>query len=413
LGAAELVIEPLGRLAFRLPSISYRANARSSAGDFYFLSAQRIAIHRVSAVSSEVREIPLPEVVRAAATAGSRLTLPQDLSVDRSGYVYVPAIWREAPSRNLFGVFVYDPQGSYSRTIVLSPPAEIRHVAVDESGNLFVLGIDAKYFKGEVQQCFLVHKYSPAGRRLASLSPCPSGLDLRQPSGHTGPGFRTLTQDVDRGRVWVQGGQVYHLLAYFRRVRLFSLDGKLLGEADLQPPGGLGAAADTVWRIVLLSGGRFLVDWLHPQQSGGSAHNTRYLCLHDTQGRALSGATPEPWQPSLLAFGDDAGTSCYFLRGLSDGSEELIRTKVTLRCRDHLPNSQVLELATVCGHGMVSFRRKRCLTWCARAAAPLMPLRSPSPVSALAAFTTPSAPNACSKKPAPTSARASCRQSAR
>lgn len=331
LRAAELLIEPLERQAFQLSSSSYRAYARSPAGDLYFLSAQHMAIDRVTVPGSQVRRVPLPEIARLAATAGSFMTLQQDLSVDRGGYIYVPAIWRQAPRRNVFGVFVYDPQGSYSRTIVLSPPTEIRHLAVDAMGDLFVLGVDARYFKGEARDCFLVHKYSPDGRRLTSFSPCPAGLDLRPSFGRMGPDFRRLSQDVDRGRVWVQAGQLYHLLPLFRQVRAFSLDGRPLGEAELQPPGGPAVAGDSAWRVVLLSGGRFLVDWLHPEQSGGSVQNARYLCLHDAQGRALSGTTPEPWQPSLPVFADEAGAGCYFMRHVNDGTDELIRAKVSLR----------------------------------------------------------------------------------
>src|SRR5260370_31615154 len=79
----------------------------------------------------------------------------------------------EAPSR-LFGVSVFRPDGRYSFTIHLTPSVDVRHIVVDGTGELFVVGIDLSSLYRPAGGGLLLHKYLRRWTRLTSFSHCPA-----------------------------------------------------------------------------------------------------------------------------------------------------------------------------------------------------------------------------------------------
>lgn len=327
----DLEIVPVGTADLSVPGGAPGGIHRSRGGGIVLLAPKQRAVLKYGPNGAQLRthqlEAIIPEFGR------SRVEIYQDCAVDKAGRILIPAAWRESSQKPVFGVFVLKPDGTYERSIILSPPAESRHIAPGEGGAFYVLGLDTGYFRGFESDCNLVHKYSIEGKRLVSFSGCPedSGSDLMGQ-------FRQLKQEVDRGQLWTSTGRIYHVLPHSRHLRVFDSDGSPVSDIRFQPPVDNDMLrdypvmqstpeADQVWRIVPLATGDFLVQWLHSERRGATRHNLPYLALHDASGEALSRATPLPWKRSALAFADDQG-HCYFVRWMSPENYRLVRTKI-------------------------------------------------------------------------------------
>ncbi len=118
-------------------------------------------------------------------------------------------------------------------------------------------------------------------------------------------------------------------------MRVFDPSGRQLREIKLETPAVAGLATyppdptitidKLVWRIVPVAGSRLLVEWRYSERTGNSQRNSRYMCLHDMQGKALSAPSLPPADTAVL-FSDDAGYA-YMLRRTG----KLIRIRLGLQ----------------------------------------------------------------------------------
>ncbi len=134
------------------------------------------------------------------------------------GDIYVPATWLEWKSGPgaKSGVFVFERTGGHNATVVLDLEGSPERIAVDATGQFYVLSLDA---------------------------------------------------------AWVEGGLVYHVLTQSRVVRVFDTGGALVRQIALAPPDGTDLlapsglradpASNQVARILRLRDGRWLIEWLH------------------------------------------------------------------------------------------------------------------------------------------------------
>ncbi len=328
----EMAIETTERRSFFLPDKLLRGVVRSAAGDLYFLASQRAVVHHLSASSGKIREISLaqPRDLESA-------EIQQDLHVDENGLLYVAATWKSAGQNAGAGVFVFDASGRNTRKIILSPPIVVRHVATDDLGNLFALGVDQEYFWHRTEACLLIHNYSTDGKRTTAFSTCPSHLALRRHGDvRPGPDAHRLWEEAARGRIWFKHGPIHYVLPISRCLRTFGLNGRLVREMVMTPPDARSVLSqspatnfdtsnDQIWGVVDAPGGKYLVDWLHIE--GGTRF--RYLSLQDEEGKPFTAAMRNPWPRSLPKFSDGDG-NVYFVRS-ADSTYELLRTRVTVR----------------------------------------------------------------------------------
>ncbi len=160
------------------------------------------------------------------------------------------------------GVFVFERTGGHNATVVLDLEGSPERIAVDATGQFYVLSLDA---------------------------------------------------------AWVEGGLVYHVLPQSRVVRVFDTGGALVREIALAPPDGTDLlappglradpASNQVARILRLRDGRWLIEWIHMERSPGRGRRTTFLSLHGEDGRPLSQAAHPPSRPSI-PVGTDAGGRC-------------------------------------------------------------------------------------------------------
>jgi len=246
-------------------------------------------------------------------------------------------MWPGSTNRPVSAVLVLGPDGERGRAVVLTPPVELRHVAAGADGTFYVLGLNAGYFRGLEKECTMVHKYSPAGERLASFSSCPE----TPRSASLSSVVHRLNKDIDLGHLWTKGDLVYHVLPFSRELRVFRSDGTLVRRVKLQPPAenplparysmfGGDTVSQQVWRIAPVGEGNLLVHWVYSQPEGPGRRNLPYLALHNAAGVAISQPKLLPWKHSALAFSDGQGY-CYFIRWISPVRHELIRTKIYLQ----------------------------------------------------------------------------------
>jgi hypothetical protein len=290
---------------------------RSPAGDLWCVESGGMSVSRYSAAGALLSRIRIDSVPEAKT---GKVTFLQDVAVDNKNNLYVSGIWRNQPRSFASGIFVFDPAGAYVRTVALSPAIELRHAAVDSQGNIYGLGVDGDFVRRRTDYCLLVHKYSPDGKRLTAFSSCPAGLMLRTPAGTPGPDFMKLPGDVDKGRLWIAGDRVYHLMASSHILRVFDPAGKQLQALEFAVPPAPGptgslspiaSVSDVATRVLPLAGGRYMVEWQHTEMSENTRHSSRYWAMHGATGKAMSDSAPPPLFTVLLSA-DEAG-DCYAL----------------------------------------------------------------------------------------------------
>ena len=270
----------------------------------YFFSVERHVVHRVSDDDSSLTRItlePPPESAKAT------VQMMQDIAIDSSGRMFVPAIWHFSPRGGGAGVLVYGPDGRYERTISLTPRTNVRHLALDASGYLFVLGVDPEYFRGQVTTCFLVHKYTLDGRRVSAFSACPLASGERSTSGQR---WDDLNFEIDRGSLWVQAGRVYHVLPAAHVIRVFDgLTGTAIDETRLEEPRLSDALDNTrtgavAWRVLPVGAEDYLVLWSLKTSTGG---RTRTLSAHRKDGAILGEDLQPVFQNGVPVIADETG----------------------------------------------------------------------------------------------------------
>jgi hypothetical protein len=316
-----------------------KALARSPSGDFILVSSDGSTAFRLASDTGALDLYPLRGI---PARVGSNLDRIASLDVDRSGNLYMPALWRGAGRSHHLGVFVFEREGTLDRVIELQPVVLARRIAIEPSGSIYVLGIDPAYFKSGQEPCHLVHRYGPDGVRTHSFSPCPSELDLRRPGDvRPGPDWGRLKAETDRGHLWIQDGSIYHVLPVSRRVRVFDSAGRMVRESVLTPPPtaadllrGYGQqdvtlSGESVGRIWSAAAGGFVVQWLHTERRGNGQHNFPYLAVHDSSGSPVSRAATLPCkQCTPLAV--DADGTVTFLRKTSPEGCELVTMRLSI-----------------------------------------------------------------------------------
>lgn len=286
---AELIPSGTADGEFDLPPLSMNAWGRSKTGEFHFLSLKSTREWKVFRRSADgtLEEYAKPNLREISEGGGQAM---QDLALDQFGSAYVPLIWRYTKENQGVGVMVFDRTRALSRLITLTPRTEIRHVAVGDDGSLYVMGIDPAYFQRQRDVCNLVHKYTAEGKRTISFSQCPNQTPLRAPeTPTTGSSYEQLTRDIDRGRIWITGADIYQILPYSRQLRRFSLNGQLVRTVEFTPPPE-GHANDASLRIFPQRDGSFLVVWADGgnYRSGNVVSTGLYMSLHSADGIPLS-----------------------------------------------------------------------------------------------------------------------------
>ncbi|MEB2363664.1 MAG: hypothetical protein HUU41_12515 [Bryobacteraceae bacterium] len=313
----------LGKIAFELPPGPYSAVTRSADGHLYWLAPRRLEVIHIDGSTGETKTLNLTDVPE---TASTQCDLMAGIQADANGDIFLPAIWRQQTRAWSFGVFVVNRAKGYRRTIVLSPAAEIRHIALEPVRHLFVLGMDAAYFRQQTDACMLVHKYDLEGQRLIKFSECPGGLALRRP-GDVRPGvdFNKLKREVDRSDLWYRQNQVFHVLPGFRRLRSFHAStGTPIAEIEFIPPASLGEAG--IRKIVPVAGGGYLVLWVASEVSPGMERNSQLLSMHDASGKSLSVKPLSRTEGAPLST-DDSG-NIYLLQSPSPNRFELAKAAI-------------------------------------------------------------------------------------
>jgi hypothetical protein len=244
-----------------------------------------------------------------------------DLAVDSQGQLYIPVSWKDSSRAFHSGVYLLDADGRYQRTVEFTVPAEVRRIIVDNSGNLFALGVDARYYKGLTTDTSVLHKYTPFGVQGRAFSP------QAIPMGSSGERNTQAKHDIDRGLLFIGGGTLYSVLTESRVLRVFDLEGGLLKQVTFSPPG---SGTDRIWHLAPLADGTYLIHWVHSEAAGSTVTNTPYLSVHDGSGKALSAPASAPWSRSFLVSSDPSG-NCYFLHQLEGDAAELISTTVRLK----------------------------------------------------------------------------------
>jgi len=298
------------------------------AGIVYFLSVETNTVHTIAPNGSTTR------LALSSTPEGASASLMEDMAIDGTGRLFIPSIWRRAPGKGSAGILVFDSRGYYERTVEFVPRTNVRHIAMDEGGNIFVLGIDPAYYRGTAAACFLVHKYSPLGERIKAFSNCPA--DLAKGRLTSGPAWDELNLDVDRGRLWLNGGRLYQLLSASHQIRVFDpASGVQVGQVELQAPvrdSGAGSGRQIVWRVVQAAGGEYLAQWSLPQGPSGGGANARSfaMVLHDSAGAGLSNPVSPAGEAMVPLFTNDDGTITFAV-GRPNGAIRLTQSSVTLR----------------------------------------------------------------------------------
>lgn len=325
-----------------LHSVHFSTVKTSPGGGLVFLAPDRWAVHRLSA-SGEALSYSLHAVPE---TSRSRVQVNRDVAIDGSGKIYVPGNWfewrKDAPPKA--GVFVFEPDGRYSHTIELRLWCSPEHIAVDADGNIVVLGLEAGYVRGRREECRLLHRFAPDGKLLESFSSCPEAPPPGEVDRSQRPALRRrLSEEAERGDLFIRGGKIFQVLPQARTVRIFAGGSRLLQEVSFVPPessrllaeAGMRAdpAGSRISRVVPLPDGRFLVEWLQIEPVGSSGQRrTTFLALHGPDGRPLSEAAhPPAGRPSIPVDCDWEGRVLFLhLNPEGSGRVELVRASLSL-----------------------------------------------------------------------------------
>jgi len=232
------------------------------------------------------------------------------LSVDLQGYAWLPAACKRG--QELSFALIRAGAGGEVTSVVLNPPVEARSVAVGPDGTLFVLGIEAAFFRGTAPECHLIHQYTSSGERIRSFSPCPAGeAGGFGPTLRNGVNYESLKLEADYGKVWRRHDQVLHLLPQTGELRTFTPDGVLIRTVRFERPEG-SAARYVIHALFPLGNGRFLVFWRSNLRDGNTMRASGGAALHGPDGRMLSElAGPEPFAGRFPAFVNARG-ECIF-----------------------------------------------------------------------------------------------------
>lgn len=339
----KLSFSEVQKRSLTLPIFSFSGLPVSDAGAVYSLTSEQREVRGLTLRDGRVRRLRL----RALPPEISQWQLGPEVAADRRGCLYVAghnrqSSLREEPSSSLFGVVVFLPDGRYNFTIHPTPAVDIRHIAVDEIGDLYVLGIDLASLYHPLSPCLLVYKYSRQGVRLAAFSDCPAAELARTADEHAGQLFFRREQTARGSQVLLRGGFLYHVLFSPQIMRIFDTRGRLAPcELHLEPlsasvllsPSGMPNPANTndeVTQVVVLRGGGFLVEWAHSELFESGVRKLLYLGVHDARGRALSQPGTAPVARSMLMHVDE-NDYVYFLGMPASGRQELIRARISLR----------------------------------------------------------------------------------
>jgi len=225
---------------------------------------------------------------------------------------------------------VLNSEGAAQRVIPLVPPVDAARIALDDQGNVFVLGIDPDFFYNRASSCLLVHKYSSDGHRSVSFSEAPQAWNLRgRGNGHPGPDIGRLRTETDRGHLWVSDGLVCHLLPLSRTLRVFDSSGMLVREIRLQSP-DTRSDRDLIWNLFPISDQHLLVDWVHEEPAEHGLTRGRHLCVHDSNGAPISALASWREVPGP-PIGCDRSGVCVLVARPTPGVRELINVSVRLR----------------------------------------------------------------------------------
>jgi hypothetical protein len=197
----------------------------------------------------------------------------------------------------------------------LEPPAEVRHVAFDHAGNIYVLGVDAADFKKQSGQCRLVHKYDAAGTKITAFSKAPTQ-------------YSQVKEEVDQGLLWSTRGRVGHVLPFARVLRHFdSTTGDVIREIEFtRPDSGYPAQLRL---LVPAAHNKYVIVWLYSQQSPGSRQNVQVVALHDSDGNPIGRTNPLTREDGAPLFADESG-AVYILRNAAPTQYELAKVAIDI-----------------------------------------------------------------------------------
>jgi len=233
------------------------------------------------------------------------------LSVDSQGHAWLPAACKRGQELS-FALIRASADGLVT-PVTLNPPVEARSVAVGTDGMLFVLGIEAAFFRGRAPECHLIHQYTPSGERIRSFSPCPAGeAGGFGPTSRRSVNYESLKLEADYGKVWRQHDHVLHLLPQTGELRTFSRDGVLVRTVRFERPEGSADAPYVIHALFPLRDGRFLAFWRSSLREENTVRASGGAALHGRDGRMLSNlAGGEPFAGRFPAFVNARG-ECVF-----------------------------------------------------------------------------------------------------
>ncbi len=275
------------------------------------------------APESATAEVFQFDAARLTGTGQTQVLL--SVGIGTHGEILVPIAWRSPGRNSHFGIVAIS--GASQHLIELQPPVEIRDLAMESSGAYYVTGVDPAFFRRENAGCFLLHKYSPQGKRVASFSPCPHhGAGEDTPLRRNGIDFELLREDLDSGKIWLEGPMLVQTLARQHEVRRFALDGAPAGCVRIEPPHDASGARlhgyfETregrlaLWRVLSASG---------PGQRSGRMVVSR----HDDAGAMIGSARPVSDLMAGPVFVDADGRCVFRQRGLRNGREVLLTAQV-------------------------------------------------------------------------------------
>lgn len=118
-----------------------------------------------------------------------------DFSASLDGQVFVLGMFKDRNADLKAGVFVFKPDGSFDRLVILSKKMDARAIATGPNGNLFVLGLPPDLYFGKSKKIHLLHKFTLEGQHLASCAEV--NLSLVAPDGNVQNLYHTLRANLD------------------------------------------------------------------------------------------------------------------------------------------------------------------------------------------------------------------------
>ena len=262
-----------------------------------------------------------------------------DLWVNAQGDIFVLSVWKDQALKS--GLFVYDNQGNYQRSVELGKPVVARRILVDTSGDLIVAGLSGDRYFGRSEQLFMLHKYRADGTHVRSFLE----LDTNSydSSGSMQNVYRTLYPLVDLAAVGICPRGIFAVVPGTRTVNFYDPSTLALTEVvELQAPSGsslnvsqsmtddYGQLNDTslIIRKLQVTATGIEAEFLQSQLYGSHARrNTVIACRYNSYGNLLS-EYPVKYRESgtlIRTTGTTAYTSVVKLR-TQDGSSALIRS---------------------------------------------------------------------------------------